>query len=217
MHASLLTVPFVPFQFHSDVAYHFLCIHNICRLSQRHCHIKDSNFTRAHFTHLFRQIHFNGLSVSHRHKMLRNWKRAAERRPNHVRGMSKQTEQEVLAGSSTIGPPICCNGYLALAAAAKATSNGPPLQTGSFRIGSSTIMRPRLSHERGLACIILRNMQSLWTPLCAENHAVLQFTVWLQMMENYWFMNGREAFWKRLMGWCLSLSSPCLCFPLTSS
>lgn len=40
-----------------------------------------------------------------------------------------------------------------------------------------------------LACVILWNMQSLWTPICAENRAVLQFALWLQMMENYWFMN----------------------------
>lgn len=43
------------------------------------------------------------------------------------------------------------------------------------------------------------NMQSLWTPLYAENHAVLQFTVWLRMMENYWRMTGRGALSKRLM------------------
>lgn len=44
--------------------------------------------------------------------------------PNHVRATSKQTEQELLASSPTMGPPISCNGYLAPAAAAKATSNG---------------------------------------------------------------------------------------------
>ena len=56
--------------------------------------------------------------------LLADWNEEPSEGPNHVRSMSKQTEQEQLASSSTMGPPISCNEYLA-AAAAKATSNGP--------------------------------------------------------------------------------------------
>lgn len=34
--------------------------------------------------------------------------------PHRVRGMSKHTEQELLASSPTMGPPLSCSGYLAL-------------------------------------------------------------------------------------------------------
>lgn len=57
--------------------------------------------------------------------LLGDWNEKRSEGPNHVRSMSKQAEQELLASSSTMGPPISCNGYLAPAAAAKATSNSP--------------------------------------------------------------------------------------------
>ena len=150
--------------------------------------------------------------------------RSTAKGPNHVRGMSKQMEQELLASFSTMGPPIFFNGYLAPAAAAKATSNAPPtptppppLQTESFR---KRVRAPSWDWGLAMRGSSLHNSHKYAKPLnsavCWKNPGVLQFTVWLRMMENYWFMNGREASWERLMGWCLGVSSRRLRFPLTS-
>lgn len=73
-----------------------------------------------------RHIHINGLSFCHRQKCCK----LSEMR-SRVKGQivsaacPNKTEQEQLANSSTMALPILCNGYLALTAAAKATSNGP--------------------------------------------------------------------------------------------
>lgn len=87
-------------------------------------------------------IQCNGLSSCH---WWLKWK--VEWRPKSCR-LHVQTNGARTAGQ--LSHNASCDGYLAPAAAAKATSNGPHFRQDLFRIGLSTTMRLRLSHERGL-------------------------------------------------------------------
>lgn len=101
-------------------------------------------FHFMHTSHIFCHIHCGGLSLCQRHKCSsrgdwnekKKWKEVEQKgAKNRVGATSKQTEQEPLASFPTMGPCISCDGYLAAAAAAKATPNAPltPTPTSHFR------------------------------------------------------------------------------------
>lgn len=98
-----------------------------------------------HTSHIFCHIHCGGLSLRQRNtnaaaaatEMKKKKKKEVEQKgaKNRVGATSKQTEQEPLASFPTMGPCISRDGYLARAAAAKATPSAPliPAPTPHFR------------------------------------------------------------------------------------
>lgn len=139
----------VPFWYCTSLTLHMYYIHVVwSNHIYRSSTFPTSNFIHAHFTHLFVisavvACHF-AIDTNAVSRLTWEAERRAKSCPQHVQTNGARTVGQLFNNGSA----YLLQWVPSSRSSCQSHFKWPPLQTGSFRKGSSTIMRLRLSHER---------------------------------------------------------------------